>query len=99
MTPPLDSDLDDEQIRALLASPLYLQDREANAERSQVNHSAREKLMSSSSQDPICTGRPVALFSSKNTSNQETFSHREDFPQDINGFLGGVNLSSDSLIH
>ena len=27
-----DSDLDDEQIRALLASPLYLQEREANAE-------------------------------------------------------------------
>ena len=36
MIPPPDSDLDDEQIRALLASPLYLQEREANAERSQV---------------------------------------------------------------
>ena len=27
-TPPPDSDFDDEQIRALLASPLYLQERE-----------------------------------------------------------------------
>ena len=31
VTPPLDSDLDDEQIRALLASPLYQQEREENA--------------------------------------------------------------------
>ena len=80
VTPPLDSDWNDEQIRALLASPLYLQEREANAERSQVYHSARENLMSSSSQDPISTGRPVALFSSKNRLNQETFSDRENFP-------------------
>ena len=35
--------------------------------------------MSSSSQDPISTGRPVALFlSNKNRSNQETFSDGED---------------------
>ena len=33
-TPPPDSDLDDDQIRALLASALYLQERGANAERS-----------------------------------------------------------------
>ena len=56
VTPPLDSDLDDEQIRVLLASPLYLQEREANAERSQVYHSEPENLMSSSSQDPIRNG-------------------------------------------
>ena len=65
---PLDSDLDDDQVRALLASPLYLQEREVNAERSQVYNSARENLTSSSSQDPISTGRPGALlFSSKKT--------------------------------
>ena len=79
VTPPLDSDLEDEQIRALLASPLYVQEREANAERSQVYHPERENLMSSSSQDGISTGRPVALFSGKNRLNQETFSDREDF--------------------
>ena len=77
VTPSPDSHLDDEQIRALLDSPLYLQEREANAERTQVYHSARENLMSSSSQIPIA-GRPVALFSSKNRSNQDTFSDRED---------------------
>ena len=55
-TPP-ESDFDDEQLRALLASPLYLQERGA---------SERESLMSSSSQDPrSVTGKVVALFSSK----------------------------------
>ena len=64
-TPPPESDLDDEQLRALLALPLYLQERQASAERSQVYHSERENLMSNSSQDPISTGKLVALFSSK----------------------------------
>ena len=72
-TLPPESDLDDEQIRALLASPLYLQEREANAVRSQVYHSEREHLMSSSSQDPISTGKPVAVFSSQSRLNQDTF--------------------------
>ena len=73
MTPPPDSDLDDEQILALLASPLYTQEREASAERSQVYHSERENLMSSSSQDPTCTEEPVAVV------NQDTFSDRDEF--------------------
>ena len=60
-TRPPDSALDDDQIRALLASSLYHQEREANAERSQVYHSVRENLMSSSSQDPLSTERPGAL--------------------------------------
>ena len=77
-TPPPESDLDDEQIRALLASLLYLPEREASADRSQVYLSVREKLMSSSSQDPKSTRKPVALFSSKNRSNKEKFSDRED---------------------
>ena len=61
-------------------TPLYLQEREASAERSQVYHSERENFMSSSSQDPTSTGKLVALFSSQNSVNQETFSVREDFP-------------------
>ena len=36
--------------------------------------------MSGSSQDPKSTDKLVAVFSSKNRSNQETFSDREDFP-------------------
>ena len=75
-----ESDSDDDQLRPLLASPLYLQEREASAERSQVYHSERENLMSSSSQDPISTRKPVALFSSQNRLNQATFSDGEDFP-------------------
>ena len=50
-------------------------------------HSERENLMSSSPQDPIRTGKPVALLSSKNRLNQETFSNREDFLEDINRFF------------
>ena len=44
-----------------------------------VYHSARENLMSSSSQDSIGTGTPVALFSSQIRLNPETFSDRENF--------------------
>ena len=47
---PQEADLDDEQIRALLASPRYLLEREASAERSQVYRTEREALMSRSSQ-------------------------------------------------
>ena len=86
---------DNEQLRALLASPLYVQEREASAERSQVSHSERENLISSSSQDPISTGK---LVTSQNWLNQETFTDREDFPfLTSTGFLGAANLSSDSL--
>ena len=57
-----------------------------------------KNLMSSSSLDPISAGRLVALFSSQNRLNQETFSDREDFPEDNNRFLGAKNLSLHSLI-
>ena len=80
--------MDDEQIGALLSSPLYLQEREANADRSQVYHPGRENLMSGSSQDPKSTGRPVALYSSKNWSNQETFSDGEYFSSGHHQVLG-----------
>ena len=97
-TPLPESDSDDEQLRAPLASPLYLQEREASAERSQVYHSEREHLTSSSSQDPISTGKLVALFSSQNRLNQESFSDREDFPlRHQQFFFGATILSSDSL--
>ena len=78
-TPLPESDSDDEQLRALLASPLYLQEREAIAERSQVYHSERENLLSSSSQDPTLTGKPVAMFLSQNRLNQDTFSDGDEF--------------------
>ena len=43
-TPTPESDLDDDQIRNLLASPLYLQEREACFDRSRVYHSFKRKL-------------------------------------------------------
>ena len=81
---PQEADLDDEQIRAMLASPRYLPEREASAECSQVYHSEREILMASSSQglNFIGTGEPVALFSQKGRSNQDPFSEREQ-PVDV----------------
>ena len=87
-TPPPESDFDDEQIRALLASSLYLQEREASADRSQVYHSVRENLVSSSSQVPKSTGKPVAMFSSKRKSSQEAFLDREDFSSKHQQVLG-----------
>ena len=64
-TLPPESDLDDEQVRALLASPLYLHDREASADRSHVYHSVRENLVSSSSQVPKSTERETRCVVSK----------------------------------
>ena len=78
-TPPPESDLDDEQIRAPLASPLCLQEREASADRSHVYRSVRETWCQVPSQVPKSTEKPVALFSIKRKSSQEAFSDREDF--------------------
>ena len=69
-------------------SPLYLQEREANADRSQFCHSVRENFMSSSSQVTKSTGKPVTLFSSKNRSNQGMFPDREDFSSGHQRVLG-----------
>ena len=57
-----ESDVDDEQLRALLSSPLYLQERWASAEQSQVDHSEREGLMSSSFQSLnfMSTGQSIS---------------------------------------
>ena len=59
----------------------------------------KRKLDVSSSQDPISTRKLVALCSSKNRLNQETFSDGEDYPlRHQKVFLGATNHSSDSLI-
>ena len=83
---PLESGFDEGQLRAMLASPLYPQEREASAERSQVYHSERENLMSSLSQDPTGKGKPVAVFSSQNRLNQDIFSDRDEFSLKTSGF-------------
>ena len=83
---PQEADFDDEQIRALLASPRYLVKREASAERWQVHHSESESLMSSSSQGlkSVDAGDLVALFSRQSRLNQDAFSEREQ-PVDVWG--------------
>ena len=85
VTPPPDSDSGDEQICALLTSPLYKQERKANAERSQVYHSARENLMSSSSQDPASTVTRRVVFKQKSRI-KKTFSDRRFFAKTSTGF-------------
>ena len=73
-TLPPESDSDDEQIRALLASPLCMQERETNADRSQVYHSVRENLMSSSSQDPKQYGETrCVVFTQKQVESRNVF--------------------------
>ena len=76
-TPPPESDLDDEQIRNMLASPLYLQVREASADRSRVHHSFKENSVSSSSHFRESAGKLAAMLSHKRKSSQETLSDRE----------------------
>ena len=72
---PQEADLDDEQIRALLASPRYLPEREASVGRSQTYHSEREGLMSSSYQSLnfMSTGKPVAWLTSEKIGSRRIF--------------------------
>ena len=76
-TLPPGSDLDDEQIRKMLASPLHLQDREACADRPRVYHSFRENSVSSSPQFRESARKPAAVFSHKRKSSHNQF--KENF--------------------
>ena len=81
-------DLEDGELRKILASPLYIrvrgssessrrptasgkpeavikQKRGASAQRTQADHSRRESLMSSSSQELRASGKPNAMLSSR----------------------------------
>ena len=70
----LEPDLDDEQIRALLASPLYLQEREASADRSQVYHSERDVKFISSSEGHGETR--CVVFKQKEVESRSIFRQR-----------------------
>ena len=72
-TSPAESDLDDEHLRDMLASPLYLQKREASADRSRV----RENSVSSSAHFRESAVKTAAVFSHKRKSSQESRSDRE----------------------
>ena len=75
LTTPQEADLDDEQIRILLALPRYLPELEASAERSQFYHSGREGLMSSSSQSLnfFGTGTCCMALTSKRNGTRRLF--------------------------
>ena len=97
-THPPESDLDDEQIRNMLAPPLYLQEREASADRSRVYHSFRENWVCSSSPFRESAGKPAAVFSHKRKSSQDTSSDREGISSGHQTVQGKVKFSSGSLI-
>ena len=75
-TRPPESDLDDEQMRNMLASG----EREASADRSRVCHSYRENSVSSSSRFRASAGRPAAVFSHKRKSREESRSNSDGIP-------------------
>ena len=79
-TLPPESDLDDEQIRDMLASPLYLQETEASANQPRVYHSHRQNFVSSSSRFRVSAGKPAAMFSHRRMSRQECHSDRDGIP-------------------
>ena len=78
-----ESDLDDEQLLDILASPLYLQEREASADRSRVCHSHREKSVSSASHFRTAC-RSVLTQKKAESRDRESISsgHQTDQGQD-----------------
>ena len=76
-TLPPELDVDDDQIRNMLASPLCLQEKEVSADRPRVYYSFRENSVSSSSHFRESARKPAAVFSHTRKSSQETLSDRE----------------------
>ena len=68
-----------------------VQNREANAQRTQAYHSKRESLMTSFSRDPEVSGKPDAVFSCHSESSQNTFSERDRSNEPGNRFESGVH--------
>ena len=58
-----DAEIDDEHVRNALASPLYIEEREANASLRQAYHSNAESLFPGAQSILASTGRPVAWLS------------------------------------
>ena len=69
-TPP-DSNLEDEQLRQMLASPLYKRKREENEGQARAYHSERESLMLHSSRNPEVSGKPDAECVQKREANAQ----------------------------
>ena len=92
LSPP-GSEVDDEQMRDMLASPLYLQERDVRfttvpaGERSKCRPTTclslpqiNKNSMSRSSRFGASAGKPAAVFSHKRKSSQESHSDRDGIP-------------------
>ena len=69
-TPP-DSDLEDEQLRQMLSSPLKLQEWKENEGQARAYHSERQSLMINSSRNPEVSGKPDAECVQKREANAQ----------------------------
>ena len=69
-TPP-DSDIEDELIRKMLASPLYIREREENEGQALAYHHERESLTIQSSRNPEASGKPDAECVQKREANAQ----------------------------
>ena len=69
-TPP-DSDLEDEQLRKMKASPLYIREREKNEGQARACHFERESLMIHSSRNPEVSGKLDAECVQKREANAQ----------------------------
>ena len=67
-TPP-DSDLEDEQLRKMPASPMKIREREENEGQARAYHSERASLMIHSSRNPEVSGKPDAECVKKQEAN------------------------------
>ena len=97
-TPP-DSDLEDEQLRTMLASPLYIREREENEGQARAYHSERESLCTearskcttntslSLKQGNLTLGKPNALFSSEQGNLIRCSVFRNANPSNLRGSL------------
>ena len=66
-----DSDLEDEQIRKMLASPLYIRERKENEGQARAYHSKREKIKTQSSRNPEASRKFDAECVQKREANAQ----------------------------
>ena len=95
-TPPHESDLDENQFPNMLASPLYLQERDVSADRPRVYHSFREKLTGQFISLPRrCRETCRVVLTQKKVESINIFQQKA-FLQDIKRFKEKVKHSSGS---
>ena len=92
-TSPPESDLDDEQSRDMLTSPVNLKEREASAYRSSVYHSYRENSVSSSSHfRENCRETCRSVLTRKKVESRNTFRQLLHFLRSTNSSVKRESL-------